>query len=133
MNDTNQEAGRLQQVVGHWLARIQVAGISHGDATRVINDAGEWGNWCAAWCAEGERHVDMAEDAQSQGRLVTTGEAYARAALFFHFGQFMFFDDLDQKWAAAERKVDVFAQAAPLMGPPGEAIWRSRPPLNSRT
>lgn len=38
MNDANQGGGRLQQVVGHWLARIQVAGISHGDAVRVIAD-----------------------------------------------------------------------------------------------
>ncbi|MEE8515397.1 MAG: alpha/beta hydrolase, partial [Alphaproteobacteria bacterium] len=122
MNDTNKEGGRLSQVVGHWLARIQVAGISHGDALRVIADAGEWENWCAAWCAEGERHAGMAQDAKSQGRLVTAGEAYGRAALFFHFGQFMFFDDLDQKWAAAARKVEVFAQAAPLLDPPAEAI-----------
>lgn len=122
MNGTDQGGGRLSQVVGHWLARIQVAGISHGDALRVIADAGDWENWCAAWCAEGERHVEMAAEAKAQGRLVTAGEAYARAALFFHFGQFMFFDDLDQKRRAAERKVEVFAQAAALMDPPGEAI-----------
>jgi dienelactone hydrolase len=114
--------GRLQQVVGHWLPRIQVAGISGVDAQRMIAAAGEWSNWCAAWSQEGERHLAMAEAALAAKRAITAGEAYVRAALFFHFAQFMFFDDLAAKDRAAAKKVEAYRKAAPHLVPPAEPI-----------
>jgi 2,6-dihydroxypseudooxynicotine hydrolase len=119
---TNTQSTRLQQVVGHWLPRMMVAGLSHSDILRLIEETGEWPNWCATWSAEGDRHLAMGEEAEAAGRKVTAGEAYLRAALFCHFGQFMFFDDLNQKWAAADRKVAAYARAAPLLQPPAEQI-----------
>lgn len=111
-------AGRLQQVLEHWMPRMQTAGITAGDAARLVAQAGEWPQWCATWSREAERHIVLAQAAQAQGRSLTAGEAYARAALFLHFAQFMFFDDLAQKEQAARRKVEVYRRAAPLLSPP---------------
>ncbi len=113
---------RLIEVAGHWLPRMEVAGIASATAKAVIEAAGTWPNWCREWSAEGERHRAIAEDALSAGHRLTAGEAFARAALFHHFAQFMFFDDLDQKAAATARKVALFALAAPLLEPPAEAL-----------
>src|SRR5262245_48642134 len=93
--------GRLHQVVEHWLPRIHAAGIAASDAARLVAAAGEWKRWCAAWSEEAERHLELGETAEAEGSGVTAGEAYARAALFFHFAQFKFFDDLSQKERAA--------------------------------
>jgi len=117
-----QDSSRLSQVVAHWLPRIQTAGIAAIDASRLIAAADEWPNWCAIWSAEAERHLAMAEAALGHGRGVTAGEAYVRAALFFHFAQFMFFDDLDAKDHAARRKVEAYGKAAPLLVPPARPI-----------
>jgi 2,6-dihydroxypseudooxynicotine hydrolase len=114
--------GRLQQVVGHWLPRIQVAGISGVDANRLIAAAGEWPNWCATWSKEGERQLAMGDAALAAKRSVTAGEAYVRAALFFHFAQFMFFDDLAAKDRAAARKIEAYRKAAPHLVPPAEPV-----------
>jgi alpha-beta hydrolase superfamily lysophospholipase len=116
------DGSRLQQVVGHWLPRIQTAGVTGGDAARLIAAAGEWPEWCRTWSREAERHLAEAEAAERRRRAVTAGEAYLRAALCFHFGQFMFFDDLDQKEAAARRKVEAYRRAAPLLVPPAKPI-----------
>ena len=120
--NSESEATRLQQVVGHWLPRMMVAGLTHGDITRLVEETGEWPDWCATWSAEGARHLAMGEEAEAACRLVTAGEAYRRAALFYHFGQFMFFDDLQQKWAAADSKAAAYARAAPLLQPPADAV-----------
>src|SRR5712691_10386873 len=112
-----QASGRLQQVVEHWMPRIQTAGITSMDALRLTTEAGEWRDWCAAWSREAERHIAMAEEAEAGGRLITAGEAYTRAALFFHFAQFMFFEDLAQKQQGAQRKVETYRRAAPLLLP----------------
>lgn len=113
---------RLLSVVEHWLPRIEVAGIPSATAKSVIETAGVWENWLAAWSAEGERHAAMGADAMARGHSITAGEAYARASLLYHFGQFMAFDDLDAKAVAASRKVELFRLAAPLLDPPGELI-----------
>ena len=115
-------SGRLQQVVEHWMPRIQTAGITAMDALRLTGEAGEWRDWCATWSREAERHIALAEEAEAHGRLITAGEAYTRAALFFHFAQFMFFDDLAQKHQAAQRKVETYRRAAPLLLPAAKPI-----------
>jgi dipeptidyl aminopeptidase/acylaminoacyl peptidase len=119
---TAQDSGRLNQVVGHWLPRIHTAGITAGDADRLIAAAGEWRNWCATWSAEAERHLAMGDAALGRGRGISAGEAYVRAALFYHFAQFMFFDDLDAKERAARRKIEAYRKAAPLLVPPAKPV-----------
>jgi dienelactone hydrolase len=113
---------RLLSVVEHWLPRMEVAGIPSATAKTVIDSAGVWENWLAAWSAEGDRHAEMGEAALARGRKVTAGEAFARASLFYHFGQFMAFDDLVEKERVAAMKVAVFRRAAPLLEQPGELI-----------
>lgn len=113
---------RLLSVVEHWLPRIEVAGIPSATAKAVIESAGVWENWLRAWSAEGERHAEMGADALARGHTVTAGEALARASLFYHFGQFMAFDDLDAKELAAARKVALFRKAAPFLDPPAELV-----------
>lgn len=113
---------RLLEVAGHWLPRIEVAGIPSATARAVMERAGTWDRWCRTWSEEGERHAAIAAEAEAAGRTVTAGEAFARAALCHHFGQFMFFDDLEQKAAATERKLALYARAAPLLEPPAEAL-----------
>lgn len=119
---SNAEKNRLEAVVGHWLPRMAVAGIMPADAMRLVNEAGEWPQWCATWCAEGERQVALADESREAGRLITAGEAYLRAALYFHFAQFMFFEDQEQKSRAARRKVEVYTLAAPFLQPPALRI-----------
>lgn len=116
------EENRLLSIVEHWLPRIEVAGIPSATAKAVIQSAGVWENWLPAWSAEGERHADLAAQALALGHTVTAGEAYARASLFHHFGQFMAFHDLGAKAAAMARKVELFRLAIPLLDPPGELI-----------
>ena len=77
----------------------------------MIDRAGTWDNWLPAWSAEGERHAALADQALAAGHRLTAGEGLARASLFYHFGQFMAFDDLDAKAAAAARKVALFRRA----------------------
>lgn len=119
MSDTE---NRLLSVVEHWLPRIEVAGIPSMTAKAVIEKAGVWDNWLEAWSEEGERHAKIAEDALQRGHRITAGDAYHRASLFYHFGQFMAFHDLAGKEKAASRKVELFRRAAPLFDFPARAV-----------
>lgn len=113
---------RLQEVLYHWMPRMQAVGLSFDDVRRLIDEAGEWRRWCQTWSAEAARHHQEGDEARDKGRLLTAGEAYTRAALFYHFGQFMFFDDLSQKDTASQKKVAVYHKAAPYLSPPATPV-----------
>ncbi|WP_072341432.1 alpha/beta hydrolase family protein [Devosia enhydra] len=113
---------KLLSVVEHWLPRIEVAGIPSATAKEVITRAGDWAGWLPAWLEEADRNEAIAVDAEAKGWRVTAGEAYARAAACAHFGQFMAFEDLAAKAAAAERKCTIYRRAAPLLDPPAQPV-----------
>lgn len=113
---------RLVEVTGHWLPRMEVAGIPSTLSREVITAAGEWSNWCRAWSDAGAEHMAMGQEALAAGHQVTAGEAFTRAALLYHFAQFMFFDDPDQKAAATTQKLRAYQKAAPLLQPPAQPV-----------
>jgi 2,6-dihydroxypseudooxynicotine hydrolase len=119
---TMAEAGTLKAVVAHWLPRMHTAGLAPADLDRVIAAAGDWAGWCQAFCAEAARHEQDARAAEAMGRIVSAGAADLRAALLYHFGQFVFFDDLAQKEAAAAAKVAAYRRAAPRFAQPAAAV-----------
>lgn len=113
---------RLVEVTGHWLPRMEVAGIPSTLSREVIAAAGDWPNWCRAWSDAGAEHMAMGQAALAAGHQVTAGEAFTRAALLYHFAQFMFFDDPDQKAAATAQKLRAYQKAAPLLQPPAQPV-----------
>lgn len=116
------EGSRLHEVVEHWMPRIQTAGITALEAARLVGEAGDWPYWCATWSREGERQFAIGEEAEARGRHITAGEAFQRAALAFHFAQFMFFEDLAQKERAAALRIAAYRRAAPYLLPPAERL-----------
>ncbi len=53
---------------------------------------------------------------------MTAGEAWRRAALCWHWGKFVFVDDLDQQRAAHDRTVACFRRGAAALTPPAEPV-----------
>lgn len=113
---------RLKAVLSHWAPRILVSGITYSDADRVVQSCKDWSEWCLRWSNEAQRQEEMGDAALEVDRQLTAGTYFSRAALFYHFAQFMFFDDLNQKRKAAREKVRVYQRAAPLLLPFGEAV-----------
>lgn len=107
----------LQQVVSHWQTRMQVAGLSPNIITQLIEQTGSWENWCQTWSKEALSLEKRGVQAERQGLTVTAAEHYMQASLLYHFAQFVFFNDLEQKKIAAEHKYTVYQSAAPYLLP----------------
>lgn len=107
----------LEQVVGDWLPRMQAAGISPTLVIQLIEKVQTWSNWCRVWSQEANAQEKLGVKAESQGHMVTAGEAYLHASLLYHYAQFMFFEDLKQKHDAAEHKITLYQSAAPFLQP----------------
>jgi hypothetical protein len=81
-----------------------------------------WDQWCEEWCKAAHKHADIADKALAAGNRVTAGEAYIRAALYYHWASFLFVHDQKQ-WRSAMEAMDAcWARAAPLVQPVMELL-----------
>ena len=116
------EAVILTQTVREWFPRFLANGVDYNDAVAITGRVREWGRWCEEWSREARRYEALAEEALAKGRTVTAAEGFVRAALYYHFGQLVFFRDPAQRRTAHEGRVAAYRKALPHLRPPGERV-----------
>jgi dipeptidyl aminopeptidase/acylaminoacyl peptidase len=113
---------RVTAAVSHWAPRFTTNGITVSDFSTITKEVERWEDWCAAWSAAGEKHAALGERALAEGRSRSAGGHLAQAAAYFHFGKFLFVDDLDEMKAAHARAVACLDAALPYLDPPGRRV-----------
>ena len=113
---------RVVAANAHWAARFIANGTSYPDFHATMARITVWDEWCREWGRTGRYYEDLAETAQAAGRTATAGKAWRRAALCWHWGKFVFVDDLDQQRAAHNRTVACFRRGAATLSPPAEPV-----------
>jgi 2,6-dihydroxypseudooxynicotine hydrolase len=96
--------------------------VTVADFERVTGSIERWEDWCAAWSRAGAEHERLGRVALAEARSRSAGEHLAQAAVYFHFGKFLFVDDIDQMRAAHASAVRCLDDALPHLDPPGRRI-----------
>ena len=113
---------RVEQVITQGIHRFLADGVHYRDLMDIRAATPDWSQWCAVW----SRYAGAAEErgALALARLLTRTAAkeFARAALYFHYAQNLYYDDPAQKRETHDRKVSAFRRAAPLLDPPLEPV-----------
>lgn len=113
---------RVRSAISHWGPRFTTNGVTVADFQRVTASIDAWEDWCAAWAEAGSEHEQLGRTALAEGRHRSAGEHLARAAVYFHFGKFLFVEDLDEMRAAHRSAVRCLDDALPHLDPPGERV-----------
>ena len=113
---------RVAAANAHWAARFITNGTSYSDFQATMARITAWDDWCREWGRTAQYYEQLAETADEAGQKVTAGEAWRRAALCWHWGKFVFVDDLDQQRAAHDRTVACFRRGAATLSPPAEPV-----------
>jgi 2,6-dihydroxypseudooxynicotine hydrolase len=113
---------RLTAALEHWAPRMIANGIDYNDFVATVGRTARWADWCAEWSKTAARHEELAQEAETRNSPISAGEAYARAALCYHFGKFVFFDDLAQLRAASDATATCYSKAASWLDPPAEPV-----------
>jgi 2,6-dihydroxypseudooxynicotine hydrolase len=113
---------RVRAAVDHWAPRFVQAGVDYSDFVATTAGVERWEDWHAAWCRNGDMHVGLAEDAAAHGRRLTAGEAWARAAVAYHFAKFVWMVDPELSRAAADRAVAAMAKTHEYLDPAAERL-----------
>jgi 2,6-dihydroxypseudooxynicotine hydrolase len=113
---------RVQAAINNWAPRFTSQGVDYNDFIRTTGKIERWEQWLDAWCATGDVHAELACDAEAQGRSLTAGEAWVRAALCYHFAKFVWMVDMAKYRAAADKAVSSLYCAHKYLDPTAERI-----------
>ncbi|MGH8969308.1 MAG: alpha/beta hydrolase family protein [Actinomycetes bacterium] len=113
---------RVASAISHWGPRFTTNGVTVADFERVTRSVARWSDWCAAWSAVGAEHEALGRTALAGGRNRSAGEHLAMAAVYYHFGKFLFVEQYDEMRAAHANAVRCLNDALPHLDPPGERV-----------
>ena len=112
----------IQAAIAHWAPRFTTQGVDPNDFRRVTQSITQWDDWLDAWCANGDLHAGLAEEAASLDRNLTAGQAWMRAALSYHFAKFVWVLDMEKHRVATTKSVDAMRRAHKFLDPKAERI-----------
>jgi dipeptidyl aminopeptidase/acylaminoacyl peptidase len=113
---------RVQAAIDNWAPRMLSQGIDYNDFLRTNSKIERWEEWLGAWSENAELHLRHAKEAEEEGRLLTAGEAYVRAALSFHFAKYVWVLAGERNRKATERAREAIYNAHRLLDPSAERI-----------
>ena len=113
---------RVQSAISHWAPRFVANGVPLSDFEQVTAGCERWEDWCSAWSARAAQHEELGVQALAQGYKLSAGAHFTRAGVCYHFGKFLFVNDLAQMKAAHTKAVECRNRALPLIAPPGERV-----------
>lgn len=113
---------RVASATAHWAPRFVANGTDYADFIATLARVHRWQDWCSEWGRTAEAYETLAQAAEGRGHEDTAAGAWRRAALAWHWGKFVFMDDLEQQRAAHERTVSCYAKAAGHLSPPAHRV-----------
>jgi 2,6-dihydroxypseudooxynicotine hydrolase len=97
-------------------------GVPFPDVVALQEEIGGWDEWFAAWARAAQRYEAEAAAAESDGRLATAAETWFNAAIMWHYAQFLWFHQPDDREDGERRKEAAYRRAAPLLDPPASRV-----------
>jgi 2,6-dihydroxypseudooxynicotine hydrolase len=113
---------RVAAAISHWAPRFVTNGVALSDFEDVTASIASWDDWCRAWSARAAVHEEMGRQALANKKFISAGEHLQRAGVYYHFGKFLFVQDLPQMKAAHMKAVECRRLALPHLNPPGERV-----------
>jgi 2,6-dihydroxypseudooxynicotine hydrolase len=113
---------RIESAIAHWAPRFTTQGVDMNDFRRVTDGLETWPEWLPAWAANGDRHTELALEAEAHGRTRSAGEAWVRAALSYHFAKFVWMVDMAEHDRVEQRAISSLYNAHRHLDPSAERI-----------
>jgi 2,6-dihydroxypseudooxynicotine hydrolase len=113
---------RVAAATAHWAPRFIANGTDYADFRKTLSRITQWSQWCAEWGRTAEGFEGLATSAEERGRSLTAAAAWRNAALCWHWGKFLFMDDLEQQRAAHDRMMACYSRVAPTLSPPAQHV-----------
>jgi dienelactone hydrolase len=113
---------RVQSAINHWAPRFVANGVPLTDFQEVTDGLKTWDDWCPHWAARAEIHEAMGREALDAGNGLSAGQHLTTAAVCYHFGKFLFVNDMAEMRRVHDRAIECRRLALPHICPSGERV-----------
>jgi 2,6-dihydroxypseudooxynicotine hydrolase len=112
----------VEAAIDQGIHRLLADGVHYRDARDIREAAADWKAWPATWAKWASAAEQRGAEALEKKTTLTAATEFARASLYYHYGQYMLFDDLRLKKEIHDKKRDAFIRAAKLFEVPMERV-----------
>ena len=112
MHDSN-----VEMMYERFTWRMLANHVSPWELEQIKSRIERWDDWCTVWSEAAQAHVKIGDAAAAAGHSVTAGQAYVRAASFYHWATFYFVHDQQQFTSALEHAAECLRKASPHVRP----------------
>jgi dipeptidyl aminopeptidase/acylaminoacyl peptidase len=112
----------VQEAISHWAPRFTTNGVAVSDFTTVTDSVQKWSEWGDAWARAGQVMEDLGREALREGRYKSAGAHLSQAAVYYHFGKFVYVDYPEKMKENHMKAVTCLNDALPYLNPPGERV-----------
>ncbi|MEQ1883387.1 MAG: alpha/beta hydrolase, partial [Burkholderiales bacterium] len=102
--------------------RIIAAGADYNHLVSIVQRCEGGEDWSKLWEEFGGMIELLGDEALREGGMVTAGELFAKAAVYFHTAQMTKHRDLPEKERLQRRQQDVYRKAMPYLQPPVQPL-----------
>lgn len=102
---------RVTAAIEHWAPRFLQAGVPVSDFQATTSRTERWEDWLDEWTRTGDEHAARAETWEGECHLLSAGEAWARAAVCYHFARFVWVLDMDRHLATGLKATSALYRA----------------------
>ncbi len=113
---------RVEAAIRNWAGRFIANGVAYNDFARTTAAIDRWDDWLERWTETAEVHVALAETAAAAGRQRSAGEAYAQAAVTYHFSKFVWVIDPERNRANTQAAIRCLYEAHARLDPTAERV-----------
>jgi 2,6-dihydroxypseudooxynicotine hydrolase len=113
---------RVTAAIRNWAGRFIANGIDYNDFARTTATIDRWDEWLERWTETAEVHVALAAAAHAAGRERSAGEAYARAAVTYHFSKFVWVLDPERNRVNTAKAIRCLYEAHSRLDPSAERV-----------
>jgi dipeptidyl aminopeptidase/acylaminoacyl peptidase len=104
------------------LPRILNSGVDYNDLQKIIQGSPGDMEWSRRWEEFGAMHEELGDQALKDGSTRSAGEAFVRAAVYYHTGQSGNHSDPSEKARLQHRQQEVYRKGMPYLRPPAEQL-----------
>ena len=86
-----------QTTIDRGIDRFLADGVHYRDLINIRDEIQGWNDWPRVWSAYAAQAERRGEEALSKDASVTAAEEFFRASLYYHYAQYLYFDDVSRK------------------------------------
>ncbi|HEY8486430.1 MAG TPA: alpha/beta fold hydrolase [Limnochordales bacterium] len=119
----------VAEVVETWIMRFLNSGVLFSDLVEILRRVRGWPDWLGAWREVADRYLAHARRWEAEGRHASAAGLYELAAVYYHYGYFVWTVDREAHRQALLAMVAAHEKALPHMRP---AVRKMRIPWEGR-